>query len=592
MKHMKTLALALALAGTAWIPACGSSSTETPAPSATADGFRGVLVAADGTDGVFELRPVSSTTTQALRPLSTQPIALRGTVTLGNGLTAQLTGSYDPATQSLTAQGTVQTGIGAIAFTARFENGQLSGTWTGPGGLSGSLSGLGISLGPIALYCGPFVGARQGRVTLAVSGSLAGGAAVFAGNQALLLTGSASGSALDLSFANGGRATGTVAGANVSGNWSDAAGNGTFSASSSNCPVLGSPVTPPQDAGFDATTDAGTEGGPGQDGGTGVDGGTDGGSSEGGSGDGGTVTAAQLLMEAETINEAVVAGDYIAYTFGFSKAISFIKSDGTGKDKTDDVCATFCTALATQGQSVIFLDSLNVKRVTFPNKVVTTLGTVPEAMLYARANDRYVWFSSQTQGGFYRFDTQQQNSASNLGRALSNFDLLGEDLYFTDTSNNAYVFRKFGGDFQAEPTNMQLRTNILPDTVAGGVAAHAAGSVFLTSEQPNNGVTIRIFESQSMTNAVITTIPKVATIPMAVVSVTEVRMDDNNVFVMENALGQTQQGRVLYVAKSTRNGNGATELAAYNSKVRTLALSGNAVYVGLQDGRLWRQPKP
>jgi hypothetical protein len=220
------------------------------------------------------------------------------------------------------------------------------------------------------------------------------------------------------------------------------------------------------------------------------------------------------------------------------------------------------------------------------------LGTVPEAMLYGRADDRYVWFSSQTQGGFYRFDTMQQNSSSSLGRPLGGFDLVGSVLYYTNTSSPNYVFEGLEGNFQGSPSWYHLWSTVAPDTVAGGVASSAANSVFLTSAQPNEGVTVRYVGYTAGSNAVITTIPKTTVGTVAVVGTTQVRMDATNVFVAENAVGQIQQGRVLYVAKSTRNGTGANQLSAYNSKVRDFEVDSNALYIGLQDGRLVRQPKP
>lgn len=573
MKPFTVIAAALVLSGATWIGACGDSTSSAP-PSTVLDtsGFRGVLVANDGTDGVFELRTSTGASTQSLRIATSSPITLSGTVTLGNGLTAQVTGTYDPNTQTVTASGAVQTGFGTIAFTARYANGRLDGTWTGPNGLNGSLSGLGLSLGPVSLYCGPFVGARQGRLNLAVSGSLAGGAAVFAGNQALLLTGSATASSVDLSFANSGRATGAIAGAAVSGDWSDAAGNGTFSATTAGCPVLGVPTTPPVDAGSEP----------------------DAGNPDGSTGDGGVLPAGQLFAETESIGDIVVAGDYVAYTYGFTKAISFVKKDGTGHDKTADVCESLCLVPVAFGSSVIFLDGLNVKKVTPPNKTVTTLGTVPVAMLYARADDRYVYFSTQTNEGFYRFDTQQTNSSNNIGRPLGNFDLVSGTLYYTDTGvSSDYAFRKFQGTFTEEPSPLQARANLTPDTVFGGVAAEATGSVFLTSEQPSEGVHVRWVDNQSGAGALITTIPKRTDVYAFLVNLSHVKMDATNVYMFESAVGQTLQGRMLYVSKATRNGTGASELVAFpTTKVRAFQLDAANVYIGLQDGRLLRQPKP
>lgn len=578
-------------AGLTWVVACGSDSTTNGGsiPIPATDGFRGVLLSDDGSDGVFELHTTDGTRTQALHLLAGTPITLSGRVTLSGGLSAELTGTYDPDTRTLTASGTIRTGIGTITFDARYADGHLDGTWKGPGTLGGPLAGLGLSFGDVTLYCGPFDSARPGRVTVAVSGSLAGGAAAFTGAPPLLLGGSATATSIDLTFPNRGHATGTIDGATLNGSWSDATGTGSFTATTSACPVLDLPG-PIEDAGADASdsggknppADAGDAGNPPADAG-------DAGHTDAGA-------AANLLQEAEPINDLVVAGDYVGYTFGFSKALSFVKKDGTGKDKTDDVCASQCTTPVAQGSSIVFLDGTNVKKVTPPSKTVTTLGTVPEAMLYGKADDRYIWFSSVTKasGGFYRFDTQQSSSSNNLGRPLNGFDLVAGILYYTDGAEvSDYAFKKFEGTFTSEPSALVARANI-PDTIYGAVASEAAGSVFLTTQQPSSAVSLRWVDHTLGGAATIATLDRDAPGSKGLVSVGRVVMDSTNVFVIEGAAGgQNGSGRVLYVAKTTRNGTSATELVAFpSSKVRAFALDPNAVYIGLQDGTLVRQPKP
>jgi len=158
-----------------------------------------------------------------------------GTMVTVGGVTAALSGTYSASTGAFTVNG------GGYAFTGSTSASSASGSFTGPGGGTGSFSGLPQSTGvPATSYCGSWQdGIEFGWLNVVVGGasvtSVAGGP--FVGTVGLM--GTVTGSTLDAS-SSGGAGTVTihgtlVTGDSISGVIVDPTGSGGFGASKAAC---------------------------------------------------------------------------------------------------------------------------------------------------------------------------------------------------------------------------------------------------------------------------------------------------------------------------------------------------------------------
>jgi hypothetical protein len=289
-------AMACVVALGAAFVACGKDepgTTETPAGLGE---YRG-LVATDTGLGVLAVTVRDASTTA--KGLGTKGgVAVSGTFTFDDASIA-VTGSGDGRTVTLSGGGyTISGTIADGALTVTVSRGASS--W------SATLFSGGSS---IQLYCGRYDGPKSGPLGVAVVGARAAGAVVVAGKGATLV-GTASGASFQLTgFPPSGKVDGAIAGATMSGTWTDGVGgSGTFDGTPDKCPRgTGG------DAGADTGADTGSDTGATD---TGSDtGATDTGSDTGSSDAGGACTG--LALGGIEITETAFGGsDPTTYTGG------------------------------------------------------------------------------------------------------------------------------------------------------------------------------------------------------------------------------------------------------------------------------------
>ncbi len=246
-----TLIVLALLATVALIAGCSSSksSDTTPAGSEVANQtFTGGMggASADGSDsGILSLSfgaaPATAPGASALPMAPAATITISGTIKIiATGEIINVTGTYDTATKSFTVSG------GGYTITGTVNNGVISGSYTGPGG-SGTFSLILGTRAQMTFYCGSysvsgsdtprgkwFFGMRQDRLAGAFSGNNV--QAVGGGR----LSGSVSGTSVDLSLIRGGltigSATGSLSGTDATGTWTVGNETGTWQGSTGACP--------------------------------------------------------------------------------------------------------------------------------------------------------------------------------------------------------------------------------------------------------------------------------------------------------------------------------------------------------------------
>lgn len=534
----------------------GGGGDASTSPLANGQHFRGVLVGSDGSTGVFELAETTTSAPTSVRLLADSAVPIHGQVALGTGVTANLTGTYDPATGRLAASGTGSVSGVPFQFDATFANGRLSGTYTALG-VTGNLEGFAGLASSISLYCGNFVGAKQGGFNFAKFSNLAAGVATFTGTSPIVLGGTANGTTLAMTYANGGQLDGTVEATSASGTWTDASGNGTFSATSGACPTVsvGTGVINPPGADGGGLPPAGDGGTPQGDGGTIVPG-----------------TEAEIATSTDFVDFVAESGDYVAYAGLEGTALSFVKKDGTGKQDIASVCVPNCKGVVAQGAKFTVWDSTgNVKQITPPSTTVTTLpGTLSTSPTFGVANDRYVWFTPAV-GGIQRYDTTAQNSANYpSGETIGGISVFGDYLYYVSQSNPTYVLRKFNGAFTEEANNLSFYSQITPDDLGIAVNVDAAGYFYLSTKKTG------------ATDVKLWTVEATAELPTKLVSTLDLStkryrplLDATKVYLADGVDG----GRLVSVTRATRNGAGATLVKAFPSGVAAFVKDQTAFYV-------------
>lgn len=121
------------------------------------------------------------------------PVNATGTVSIGGGAAVAITGTLEGGTLNMTG--------GGWTLTGSLLNGQLVGTFTGPGGVTGSLSAVASASGsPAKTFCGYFEGsdltidppeAVYGTFSVVVAGDVVLGTAVSEGGNVIDFSGSA-----------------------------------------------------------------------------------------------------------------------------------------------------------------------------------------------------------------------------------------------------------------------------------------------------------------------------------------------------------------------------------------------------------------
>jgi len=121
------------------------------------------------------------------------PVNATGTVSIGGGAAAAITGTLEGGTLNMTG--------GGWTLTGSLLNGQLVGTFTGPGGVTGSLSAVASASGsPAKTFCGYFEGsdltidppeAVFGTFSVVIAGDVVLGTAVSDGGNVIDFSGTA-----------------------------------------------------------------------------------------------------------------------------------------------------------------------------------------------------------------------------------------------------------------------------------------------------------------------------------------------------------------------------------------------------------------
>ena len=241
--------------GGAPAPATTTTPTPTPAPTVTTT-FVGTVAGSSGQSGTLSV--VVQAQVAALRPrffrwplvatlhAQANTIPATGTLLLIGGGVVALTGSYNLSTGVLTLSG------GGFTLTGTFSNGAITGTYTGPGGASGTFAVIprtGGAFSTVTSYCGTIFRAGPGsaifgtfNITVNSFTSTLIGTYYLSGDSTPR-GGSIRGTVLpgnlfNLIYSDGsntGRATGTIQDATLSGT---SEGGNFLSGSSSSCPAL------------------------------------------------------------------------------------------------------------------------------------------------------------------------------------------------------------------------------------------------------------------------------------------------------------------------------------------------------------------
>ncbi len=137
---------------------------------------------------------------------SSAPIAATGTVSIGGGPSVPITGSIEGGTLNMT-------GAGGWVLTGTLLNGMLVGTFTAPGGVTGSLSAVASAEGsPAKTYCGYFEGsdltidppeAVFGTFSVVIAGDILLGTAVSEGGNVIDFTGTATATTFTIHMVDG-----------------------------------------------------------------------------------------------------------------------------------------------------------------------------------------------------------------------------------------------------------------------------------------------------------------------------------------------------------------------------------------------------
>jgi hypothetical protein len=211
---------------------CGSSPsgpTPTPTPTATptpTTTFTGTIAGSSGQSGILVIT-IATTVTASAQGTAQAGATATATVTLiDGGGTFALSGTFDDATKRLALGGSGFSLTGAIA------GGEVTGTYTGPGGSVGVFSNLNSTRETVQPYCGDYHRVREDGVwnfQIAAGGEISGGGVSRTGPQAngerFFMTGRRTGNTVDLTVHTDHdgdtHATGTISGTTVGGTFID-----------------------------------------------------------------------------------------------------------------------------------------------------------------------------------------------------------------------------------------------------------------------------------------------------------------------------------------------------------------------------------
>lgn len=237
--RLRVARLLTLVATAAFAAACGSSGGSNNGTTA----FEGVIVG-DGLSGSISLS-IETTSLSVASPAEfdisglESVVNVSGTLKVG-GSSITLSGTYDTGTHALSVSG------GGYTFTGTFANGVLSGTFTAPGGATGSFASSSTSGGgSVYKFCGSAVangggGGATFNLVISTGAGTANGFA-YSPDGTVRLTGTATGGNWAISFttpapqSNAGTAAGTFTSSNLSGTYAIPAQQETGTVSGSLC---------------------------------------------------------------------------------------------------------------------------------------------------------------------------------------------------------------------------------------------------------------------------------------------------------------------------------------------------------------------
>jgi hypothetical protein len=200
-----------ALAALAVVGACHKDSTG-PSSSSVLGNYYGVYGASNGSasaGGSLVIIIDVATASGTLTPVGQSGISL--------------TGSYTPSSGAVAL-----TGGGSRTLVGAISGGKLNGSYTGPEGLGTFGTQHGATASDVQLFCGTYGGASSGVWNLSKAGNTLAGAYADDGGGSDELSGSVSGSSINLNF-TGGTASGSLTNATtMSGTWTAGADQGTW----------------------------------------------------------------------------------------------------------------------------------------------------------------------------------------------------------------------------------------------------------------------------------------------------------------------------------------------------------------------------
>jgi len=202
MRSFSRLLSATALVVLASGAACKSDSG-VAGPTTLEGQYKGTMAGESGPTFSASLDlTVAASTTGTIKPVGAAPISV--------------TGTYDASTKAVAVSGGGYTIAGTID-----DSGKLLGTYTHSSAEGRAVAFQHTTASPVTVFCGTYTGDADGIWNLVRRGTSLSGAYNNVDGSDGYLTGTVTGSSVNLTIEYGGTATGTLSGTTASGSWSD-----------------------------------------------------------------------------------------------------------------------------------------------------------------------------------------------------------------------------------------------------------------------------------------------------------------------------------------------------------------------------------
>ena len=202
MRPLSRLLSATALVVLASGAACKSDSG-VAGPTTLEGQYKGTMAGESGPTFSASLDlTVAAGTTGTIKPVGAAPISV--------------TGTYDASTKAVAVSGGGYTIAGTID-----DSGKLLGTYMHSTAEGRAVAFQHTTASPVTVFCGTYTGDADGIWNLVRRGTSLSGAYNNVDGSDGYLTGTVTGSSVNLTIEYGGTATGTLSGTTASGSWSD-----------------------------------------------------------------------------------------------------------------------------------------------------------------------------------------------------------------------------------------------------------------------------------------------------------------------------------------------------------------------------------